>query len=161
MWYSICYGLIFNMILFKFTLKLIEIDSMKAHMIFNWLLFNYQHNSIQNFIFSEFWYSPAHMCLTFLFLLIKSDLLSTQDKILSFRSEMILHINPWNRSGKHHLFIFQYYILPALFLYIINCCMLNIFLISFENFKHLTIFQYLYYFHSVLNSFIQSPLSCK
>jgi len=42
------------MILFKFTLKLIEIDSMKAHMIFNWLLFNYQHNSIQNYIFNKF-----------------------------------------------------------------------------------------------------------
>jgi hypothetical protein len=49
-----CYGLIFNMILFKFTLKFIENDSMKAHMIFNWLLFNYQHNSIQNYIFNEY-----------------------------------------------------------------------------------------------------------
>ncbi len=37
---------IFNMILFKLTLKLIEIDSMKAHMIFNWLLVIYQHNYI-------------------------------------------------------------------------------------------------------------------
>jgi hypothetical protein len=35
-------------------LKLIEIDSMKAHMIFNWLMFIYQHNSIQNIIFNEF-----------------------------------------------------------------------------------------------------------
>jgi hypothetical protein len=42
------------MILFKFTLKLIENDSIKAHMIFNWLLFNYQHNAIQNYIFNEF-----------------------------------------------------------------------------------------------------------
>jgi hypothetical protein len=42
------------MTLFKFTLKLIEINSMKAHMIFNLLLFNYQHNSIQNYIFNEF-----------------------------------------------------------------------------------------------------------
>jgi hypothetical protein len=41
------------MILFKFTLILIEIDSMKAHMIFNWLLFNYQHNYIQNSIYNE------------------------------------------------------------------------------------------------------------
>jgi hypothetical protein len=37
------------MILFKFTLKLIEIYSVKAHMIFNWLLFNFQHNFIQNY----------------------------------------------------------------------------------------------------------------
>jgi hypothetical protein len=42
------------MILFKFTLKLIEIDSMKAHITFNWLLFNYQHNTIQNYIFNIF-----------------------------------------------------------------------------------------------------------
>jgi hypothetical protein len=39
--------------------------------------------------------------------------------------------------------------------------MLNIFLIIFKKFKHLTIYQYLYYFHSVLNTVIQSPLSCK
>ena len=39
--------------------------------------------------------------------------------------------------------------------------MLNIFLIIFEKFKHLTINQYLYNFRSVLNTAIQSPLSCK
>ncbi len=38
--------------------------------------------------------------------------------------------------------------------------MLNIFLVIFENFKHLKKFKYLYFFHSVLNSAIQSPLSC-
>jgi hypothetical protein len=98
MWYSICYGLIFNMILFKFTLKLIQIDSMQAQMIFNWLLFNYQHNSIQNYIFNEFWYSPAHMCLTFLYSLTKSDLNSPKDMTLTFLYEMIfvLHCYVWN-----------------------------------------------------------------
>ncbi len=80
MWYSMCYGLIFNMILFKFTLIYIENDSMKAHLIFNWLLFNYQHTSIQNYIFNEFRYSPAHMCITFLLSLIKSEFISPQVK---------------------------------------------------------------------------------
>ncbi len=161
MWYSICSVLIFNMILFKFTLKLIEIDSMKAHMIFNRLLFIYQQNSILNYIFNEFWYSPAHMCLTFLFSLIKGDLISPQVKTLSFLYRMFLHNHFWHRSGEHQLFIFQYYIETALFLYIINGCMLNISLVSFDNFKHLTKFQYLYFFHSVLNSSNQSPLSWK
>ncbi len=107
MWYSICSGLIFHMILFKFTLILIEIDSMKAHMIFNWLLFNYPHNSIKNYILQ--WIliqSSSYMSLTFPFSFKKSDLISPQDKSLSFLSEMISHIHSWDRSGKHRCFIF-------------------------------------------------------
>jgi hypothetical protein len=95
------------MILFKFTLQLIEIDSMKAHIIFNWLLFNYQHNTIQNYIFNEFCYSTAHMCLTFPFPLIKSDFISPQDNSLSFRYEMILLIHLWAEVGSITLLYFN------------------------------------------------------
>ncbi len=68
---------------------------------------------MQNYIFNEFWYSPAYTYLTFLFSLMKSDFISPQDKSLSFLYEMILHNQSWNRDGKHQSFIFQYYIVTA------------------------------------------------
>ncbi len=68
-------------------------------MIFNWLLFNYEHNSIQIYIINEFWYSPAYMRLTFLFSLIKSDFISPQEQRLSFLYEMIFHIHSWADVG--------------------------------------------------------------
>jgi hypothetical protein len=60
---------------------------MKAHMILNWLLFNYLHHSIQNYIINEVNTAQLTFSLT------KSDLISPQDKRFSFLEEMISHIH--------------------------------------------------------------------
>ncbi len=95
------------MILFKFTLKLIEMDSMKALIKFNWLLCNYQHNSIQNYIFNKF--------DTFLFSLIQSEFISPLDKfVISLRNDLAYTAYSFlNKSGKHQGFIRQYWIVTA------------------------------------------------